>query len=94
MKNKEQESSGKRKLPVVHLRGKDYVVDFALNQFREAGNSGNFIDFDSEIGEQMCGECLIIECPYCGTDQLFCDHERGRKKVCSRCGRRAEVGGR
>ena len=38
-------------------------IDTDLNEFKEVDKPHNFIDFDTEIGQQMWSECHITECP-------------------------------
>ena len=77
---------GPHQLQIVRLHDVDYFVDIRMNQFREVENPHNFIDFDTEIGQQMWSECNIAECPNCGVDDAIWGHESGNKKVCSLCG--------
>ena len=86
MESKVSHKRRPQQLQIVRLHGVDYFVDIQMNQFREVDNPYNFIDFDTEIGQQMWNECHITECPNCGVDDADWGHESGSKKVCSLCG--------
>ena len=75
-------------LPIVHWSGADYFVDGRLRQFRQVDNPHNFIDFGTEIGEQMCDECHVMRCPHCEQDELMYTDDDGQSWECSRCGYR------
>ena len=77
---------GPQPLAIVRLHGVEYFIDTDLSQFREVENPYNFIDFDTEIGQQMWSECHITECPNCGIDNAVWHHEDGESRVCSWCG--------
>ena len=85
---------GPQPLAIVRLHGVEYFIDTELNQFREVENPHNFIDSDTEIGQQMWCECHLTECPDCGIEEAVWGHEDGEKKVCSWCGCSMIVRGR
>ena len=76
-------------LPIVHWSGADYFVDGRLRQFRQVDNPHNFIDFGTEIGEQMCDECHVMRCPDCEQDEMMYIDDDGKSWECSRCGYRS-----
>ena len=51
-----------RRLPTVNLDGVDYFVDHRLEQFRAVTNPHDFVDFDTDRGRQMLGQCVWLDC--------------------------------
>lgn len=93
MKCKTGNRQTQQQAPIVYLDGAYYFVDFELSRFIEVDNPYNVIAFDTETGERMCGETLIMECPHCGTDQLICEGDSNDQKVCSKCRNQVSVHG-
>ena len=86
--SKEERPYGPHRLPVVHIDGDDYIVDFRLREFRTATPPNRmivFIPFDSERGDLFMRNIAIVPCVVCGELQTH-PHDAIRKDVrCFRC---------
>ena len=60
------EGTRTRQFPTVCVEGHDYLVDFGLREFRRAGSLLDRIDFESEKGQGMWGQLMILTCSRCG----------------------------
>ena len=84
----QQERSGPRRLPTVHIEGETYYFDLRLRQFRTATppyGPIEFIEFESERGRRMLDECVMLECRRCGQPTVVSRTPNDAK--CLRCGR-------
>lgn len=71
----------------MRLNGRDYFVDRDLREFRSAGNGvapAKSVQFDSDEGQALWGQCLIATCSHCGTERIEPRYASGVK--CQRCG--------
>jgi len=86
--SKEERPYQPHRLPVVHIDGDDYIVDFRLREFRTATPSIRmieFIPFDSERGDLFMRNIAIVRCVVCGDPQAQ-PLDAVRKDVrCFRC---------
>ena len=54
-------------LPIVVYGGVQYFADLRLRQFRHIDDPHDYVDFDTEPGQQMCRHTGIVYCQRCKT---------------------------
>ncbi len=72
-------------LPIVRHEKTMYFADLRLKQFRDINNPHNYVEFDSEHGQQMCMQNGIITCFHCGTTAIISTELDMEKLRCVRC---------
>ena len=72
-------------LPIVRHEATMYFADLRLKQFRDIDNPHNYVDFDSERGQQMCMQNGIITCFHCGTTAIISAALDMEKLRCVQC---------
>ena len=75
------------RLPMVHVGGQDYFVDFKLREFRSPGDrfrAAEFIRFDGPKGQAIWEQFLIAACSGCGA--IHVEPRYASNVRCRQCG--------
>jgi len=65
MEKKREEAGGPWVLPIVQHGATQYFADLRLRQFRNVEDPHDYVDFDSDKGQQMCEQAGIVVCREC-----------------------------
>ena len=76
---------GPRMLPILRLSEASYFIDLQLGQFRDIEDPGNYTDFDSQDGRQMCQQANVVSCSKCGAHIIVSSRLRTDALNCVRC---------
>ena len=76
---------GPRILPILRLAEVSYSMDLQLGQFRDIEGPGNYTDFDSQDGRQMCQQANVVSCSKCGAHVIVSSRLRTDGLNCVRC---------
>lgn len=52
-------------MPIVQVGPTQYFADLRLRQFRDVESPHDYVDFDSEQGQQMCEQTGVVVCREC-----------------------------
>jgi len=72
-------------LPMVQCGPTRYIVNLRLRQFRDIDAPYECVEFDSEQGRQMRGQCGIVVCPACGMSAIVSAASNSQELRCMLC---------
>lgn len=71
MEKEAGEAGGPWALPIVQHGPTQYFADLRLRQFRNVKDPHDYVDFDSEQGEQMREQTGVVVCKECKTAAII-----------------------
>jgi len=79
--------AGARMLPVLRYKGKQYLFDRRLHEFRNVRDPCDAIHFGSIEGIRLGITSVLVECPHCGQEAVRHFDELLELMACFRCGK-------